>query len=217
MWILIFTTLIAHAVNRPDVILKNNQALKSIEEKNPSKAKEELLAAIEKDPKVAELYLNLGVTELASQDLAKAKEVSQLTLKLSEDLKVKAMALYNLGLIAQLEKNKDEALKYYQDSLELNPHNKSAHLNIELLTQKNQGGGGGGDDPDKQDENSKDDPNKEFKKASRGKAPKPQFNSKDLTPGDVNKIMEELKRQEKKVRAEFQKGQTKESPREKDW
>lgn len=215
---ILFFCVSSFAVNRPDVILQNNKAIEKLSENQTEAAKENLLKALEKDPSVGELYLNLGAVELAGQDLEKAREVSELTLKQTDDPKVKALALYNLGLIAQLEKKKDLALSYYQQSLELEPINKSASLNIELLTQKNQKGGGGGDGEQKdENQDQKDDPEKEFKQASRGKAPKPQFNSQELTPGDVSKIMEELKRQEKKVRAEFQKGQTKEAPRDKDW
>ncbi|MGZ5280485.1 MAG: tetratricopeptide repeat protein, partial [Pseudobdellovibrionaceae bacterium] len=48
--------------------------------------------------------------------------------------------------------------------------------------------------------------------------PQPQkFKSGELTQGDVNKILGEIKQQEQKIRAEFNKKETKDEPRDKDW
>ena len=52
----------------------------------------------------------------------------------------------------------------------------------------------------------------------RPQKPKPQpFKGENLSPTDVKKIMEELDRQEQRVRAEFSRKQQKEKPLEKDW
>lgn len=78
------------------------------------------------------------------------------------------------------------------------------------------------DDKDKKDEkkpDEKDDKEKEEKpkepKSSPKYKPRP-FNGKELSEGDVKKILGELKQQEEKIRAEYNKS-GKEQPRDKDW
>ncbi|MCB0407438.1 MAG: hypothetical protein KDD34_04480, partial [Bdellovibrionales bacterium] len=67
-------------------------------------------------------------------------------------------------------------------------------------------------DPQKKDQNQQGQDNKEQQK----KKPKP-FDSKELTKDDVRKILEEIKNQEQKIRAEVYEGQGKDKPRDKDW
>lgn len=71
---------------------------------------------------------------------------------------------------------------------------------------------GKGEDKDK-DKNGDQDKN-------YGKPPKNQprpFEGKELDQNDVNKILSELKQQEQKIRANFNRKKVKEEPREKDW
>lgn len=78
------------------------------------------------------------------------------------------------------------------------------------------------DDKDKgkgQQEKSEPDKGKDQqKKPGEYEKPKPQeFKSQELTPGDVNKILDEIKQQEQRIRADYQRKETKERPREKPW
>jgi|GEM_PF-2340238 len=64
------------------------------------------------------------------------------------------------------------------------------------------------------------DENKEQEKKNKGEYEKPQpqeFKSQELAPSDVNKILEEIRQQEQKIRSDFQRKETKEKPREKSW
>lgn len=83
------------------------------------------------------------------------------------------------------------------------------------------------DDPNKGDKDKEDkekDKDGEDKKEQQPKQvqgspkykPRP-FNGKELTEGDVKKILGELKQQEEKIRAEFNRKEVKEQPRDKDW
>lgn len=72
-------------------------------------------------------------------------------------------------------------------------------------------------DKDSQQEPPKD-PSKEPRKYSNKSKPQPQpFKSKELSEGDVKKILGEIKQQEQKIRAEFNRKESKESPNDKDW
>jgi tetratricopeptide (TPR) repeat protein len=73
------------------------------------------------------------------------------------------------------------------------------------------------DGKDSQDKNKQNKPDEENKKYKSNKPqPKP-FESKDLSPSDVNKILGELKQQEQKIRADYNKREVKEKPKDKDW
>lgn len=74
-------------------------------------------------------------------------------------------------------------------------------------------------DKDEKDKD-KDGDKKDEKPKEYGKNPKPQakpFEGKELTEGDVKKILGELKQQEQKIRANFNRKQSKDSPKDKDW
>ncbi len=81
------------------------------------------------------------------------------------------------------------------------------------------------DDKDKKDKDKKDkdkdkdpkDPNEKKQYQNSPKYQPRKFDSKDLSEGDVKKILEELRQQEQKIRADFNRKEVKEQPRDKDW
>jgi Ca-activated chloride channel family protein len=82
--------------------------------------------------------------------------------------------------------------------------------------------GKGDQDKDKEPPKDPKDPKDKEKEQPKeyGKNQKPQpkkFDSKELTEGDVKKILQELKQQEQKIRADFNRKEVKEQPRDKDW
>lgn len=174
--------------------------------------------------------------------IAKAQGSYETALKFSHDPLTRFAALFNLGELMQKLQKKDEALAYYQQALELQPQSAEVKTNIELLmqdAQKKGGGEGQSQDQDKkEDQQKKDNPdgkgdkdqkeqdkdNKDNKDPEKKKGPyaknKPQpkpFKSEELTQGDVNKILGEIKQQEGKIRADYYKKEVKEQPRDKDW
>lgn len=76
-------------------------------------------------------------------------------------------------------------------------------------------------DPKDQDDKKKDEPKdkeKENKKVQGSPKYQPRpFNGKELNEGDVKKILGEIKQQEQRIRADFNRKETKEQPRDKDW
>lgn len=70
-------------------------------------------------------------------------------------------------------------------------------------------------DSDKEDKEKKEDKPKQPQQSPKYK-PRP-FQGKELSESDVKKILGELKQQEEKIRAEYNRQESKESPREKDW
>jgi len=233
----------AMAEPTPSSVMRNEQGIADLKGGNAGAAQEKFLSGLATTPLDSRLHYNLGLSfEILGQN-EKAQASYSTALKLApDDPATQFSANFNLGELAQKAKKKDEALAYYQIALKYNPESKETKINIELLTQDQQGKSEGeGEDQKDQDpkdkdgkgqgdpkEESKDDKGDDQKKDEKQKQdqpkeyaknkPQPQkFKSGELTQGDVNKILGEIKQQEQKIRAEFNKKEVKDEPREKDW
>lgn len=208
-----------------DSFWRNREGVRKFGEEAYLPAHQAFLRALEDDPLNPQIHLNLALTYQANEELEKAEQAYTSALKLlPENSLLRFEALFNLAGVYGKERKLDEALATYQAALELNPDSKEIKTNIELLWQ---GGGGGGkgkndkkdqkDQKDGQDPNEKNGENKE-KEYQSGKEQKPRpFDSKELSPQDVKKILDEVKNQEQSIRAEEYERNTKEAPRGKDW
>ena len=97
-----------------------------------------------------------GSSSFQQGDMETAEQAFKQSLK-SSDLDLRSKALYNLGNTFYQNKKTEEALAYYRKALELNPNDKEAKYNYELLKyQQNPPE----DDNEKQDQ-SKEEENKE--------------------------------------------------------
>jgi tetratricopeptide (TPR) repeat protein len=217
---------------RPDVFIKNNEAAKKTSESRFSEAKSLLLDAMSADPFEPALHYNLGYILSAQEDPESALKSYQEAQSLEGDSEVRFRAAFNSGVLYQKAKNKELALKAYQEALIHKPESRETRVNIELLLQDQQGGGEGSDqnqDPNQKgqgNQNQQKDPNQdgeqkepgENQNYGDGQKPQPQqFQSKELSPSDVNKILREIKQQEGRIRMEFNRTGPKEEPRGKDW
>lgn len=211
----------------------NREGNKLLKAQTYNGAMEKYLEAMRFDPFAGELHLNLG---LSFEGLQQAEKALQ-SYNAAEELALRAqnsslvfMARFNQAQLLGKAQKVDEALALYQKALELIPSSKEVKTNIELLTQAQQGEGSGDgegkqdqkdqpgkDDKDKEneDENKKEDQPKQVQQSAKYK-PRP-FQGKELSEGDVKKILGELKQQEEKIRAEYNRKELKEQPRDKDW
>ncbi len=122
--------------------------------------------------------------------------------------------VFNKAIIYTKLNDFKKALENYQVALEVEPDSQEVKTNIELLWQNSKGSGGEDEDKSKDDKSGKDK-----KEDTPGKETKPQKKKKpkDLSKSEIKKILNELKNQEKKIRAKEINEKLKESPREKDW
>lgn len=235
---------LAQASTAPSTVFSNDKGVEDLQKSNPAAAQEKFLSGLAKDPFEPKLHLNLGLTFEVLGQADKAQASYETALKLAQDDLTKFAANYNLGELAQKAKKTDEALQYYQEALKYNPESKETKTNIELLIQQQQGkgkdqdkdqkdqkdqnkDGQGKDNQDQKNDQGKDDQKKDDqdkdgkkdqpKEYAKNKPQPRQFKSEQLSPGDVNKILGEIKQQEQKIRAEFNKKEVKEQPRDKDW
>lgn len=197
--------------------MRNREGVREFNKKSYFPAYQKFMKALEDDPLNPQIQLNLARTFEANEDYAKAEQAYRGALKvIPEKSELRFEALFNwAGTLAKL-KRIDDALGAYQAALALEPDSLEVKTNIELLWQG--GGGGGGDDKDKQQEGGegKGDQPKDPQQQQQQKKPKP-FNSQELSPEDVKRILDEIKNQEQNIRAQdYDKGQ-KDMPKGKDW
>jgi Ca-activated chloride channel homolog len=203
-------------------IWKNNQAVDHIQKKQVLEAHEDFLQLLSKEPFHPIYQFNLATSFFATEDLDKSIKMYNELKKLDPLPPTVSFALYyNLGVLYGLSKDIDKALENYQKALEFNPDSKEVKTNIELLFKGGKGGGKG----DKQDKEQKEKGDKEdeqqkepqeFSNKNQNQQPD-QFNGKDMSKNDVNKILDELKKQEQKIRAQHERKGNKEADHEKAW
>ncbi len=218
-----FLTLIAIPVLASESlteIWRNNRAVDYTQQKKLVEAHEEFSSLVTDDPFHPVLQFNLGSSYIAVEDPKKAIKMYEEILKnphLPPQLSFSVH--YNLGILYSADKELDLALKNYQKALAFFPDSKEVKTNIELLFKEQQGGGGKGDKKENKDE--KGDQDQEQEKEPQEFDNKPQqpdqFNDKEMSKEDVNKILEELKKQEQNIKAKHERKGGKEADREKSW
>lgn len=224
-------------------LLLDVQAQQDVDNKKYEEALAKYFKMLEEKGDWAGAHSNIGVLlsllqkpEEALKSLQHARELA----KIKNDSKVLFSIHYNLGVYYGEQKKIKEALESYQAALDLVPDSIETKTNIELLYQqsdKNQKQGEGGEPQSKseqgeqnqqqnQDNQGENNDEKESKDEGKRKEqsqgspqykPRP-FTGENLSEGDVKKILGELRNQEKKIRANFDKKEKgKDQKNEKDW
>jgi Ca-activated chloride channel family protein len=200
------------------------------------------LEMIEKNPNRASTHSNVGIIMSLLQKPDEALKSLSHALALAEkqrDERAKFMLNFNLGAVYANQKDIANAIKFYQAALDLVPSSIETKTNIELLMQeqKNEGKGDSnsqqqqnqqqnqGESKKNKDQNGdnqkENEPDKQNQDQQRQSSPryKPRpFEGDQLSEGDVKKILGELRNQEQKIRANFdkkEKGNARDN--EKDW
>lgn len=225
-----------------DLIYKNNEGVRQFKKEKQNDSYEMFMGLLAEAPYDPLIQFNLGsaLGGVGEEDKAEAlykqllKTVDQkLSQKpgeseVAELYRVKFALLYNLGVHYQTIKDVDQALKFYQQALEIMPDSKEIKINIELMMKQQSGGGGGKGDPDQKDqpqqegdqpqggEGEQPPPRPEQQDPSKDKKPQ-EFDQKHMSREDLERIMEELKQQEQNIRAKTQKKGGKNRGNDKEW
>ncbi len=185
-----------------------------VDESIVDQAHKKFLQSIMKSDELAEVRMNLGLSfELAGdkENSLKAYNMAEKVAKGNPSLEF--IARYNKARLLAQDKKIPLALKEYQSALEINPESIEVKTNIELLMQQQQGGGKGGGEKKDNEGKGGQDPKGPIKKNPKNS----EYKSQNLSKKNVEKILEELKNQEQKIREkEYNKG-VKEKSRAKDW
>lgn len=182
----------------------NNRGVKSIQENDYPMAYQNLLEAIGLNYNSEIIHFNIAFALEKNKEFDKAIVEYEKAVSLTSSNDLKYMAYFNKAKILGDQKKIDEALLYYQKSLDIRPDSVEAKTNIELLLKQQQGGGGGGQSGE---------PNKNSEPSNESQ----QDQKQNLNENDIQRIFEELERQEQKIRAKENNKEGKDSPEEKDW
>jgi tetratricopeptide (TPR) repeat protein len=208
----------------------NNQGVDSLKKETSYPAYKSFVAALAEDPFNLYVQLNLGLAFLLNKEPDKAVKTFGTVVRLAEaNPELQFYGFFNAAVALTQEGQIEAALQNYQNALELRPDSVEVKTNIELLWQGGGQGKGKGEGKDK-----KDDPNGKEKGEGEGKGKDKRDQSKDqqyenskptkqklgggsLTKEQIQAILEELKNQEQKIRAEENEQGLKEAPNGKDW
>lgn len=210
---------------------ENSAGVAALKAQNPGGASEHFITGLAGAPFEPVLHLNLGLSldqQKKPDDAVKSYVVAEAMAR--NDVE-KFIARFNLGEAYGRAKKIDEALMWYQRALEIKPDSLETKVNIELLInqqgkggqdQQQDGQGQGDQKQDSKDQNkdNKDDKDKkDSDKKEYGQTPKyqPRPFKGELNESEVKKILGEIRQQEQKIRAEFNRKEVKERPRDKDW
>ncbi len=207
------------------IVYTNNLGVKLLNEEKNGEAFEKFAEALSEAPFHRLLMYNLATSYQANKDCENAKRIYSSVIRSTDDPELLFLVNFNMGHCMVALKDTNAALSFFQEALEYKPESIETKTNIELLSQ---GGGGDGEgDSKNQSKQGKgkskegSDSNDSKNQQSQGQQPQqkqPQkYQGKELTPQDVEKIMEELKRQEQDVRGKYQKDGARDVPKAKDW
>lgn len=225
-------------ITKPRAIYLNKQAQEKLKDEKAEPPQDQILEALEIDPSAYPLHSNLGIVFNRIKRNEDAEKSFKESLKMAEQQK-DALGVFashfNLGVFYGSQNKIKEALNHYQAALDVNPTSTETKHNIELLWQAQQSQSGEGESQDQQNQN---DQQNDQEKDGKGKGDKDQkekegqdrktspkykprpFKSGDLSEGDAKKMLEELARQDKRIRSQFNNRQnqnSKEEANEKDW
>ncbi len=218
---------------------ENNKAAELIEQDQSLEAQGLLQRSVVNHNDRAELHYNLGLSYDKNENFDKALKEYEIAAQTTKDANLKFLANFNAARILGDKKLVGEALSKYQAALDANPGSVEAKTNIELLTKEDAGGGQGKDKKDpkdqkndqnedkkdgKQDQSDKSQGDKDKKdqnpqqKQDQKKQQPQEYKPENLSKEDVQKIFEELKRQEDKIRGKiYEEKKSRETPVDKDW
>lgn len=237
-WVL----LIGHVASASELrgVMRNNSGVRKFGAKNGIQALDDFTGALSDLPFSGAVHFNIGNSFIMRQDYEKAlseyaQAIKDANSESHQDRETRFRALFNSAVALTELKKTDEALMSYQNALAIVPNSIETKTNMELLIAS---GGGGGDDKDndkekkqndkgkgkddKKDKDQKDGDKDDKKKEEPQKYENPRstprpFKSEEMSPQDVKRILEELKRQEEQIRARMQNEQRKDAPPDKDW
>ena len=201
----------------------NNEGVDLLKSDSPTGAQQNFVDALATLPFESRVHNNLGVSFDEAKEVDKAISSYLSAQKHAQKSEDAFLSAFNLGQAYAKKGQIPLALEWYQKALAVYPASKEVKTNIELLSQQN-GGGGQGDNQQKNDKkddgkNDQDDKNKKKdpQQYAQNQKPKPREFKGELSENDVKKILGELKQQEQRIRADYNRKEEKEQPHGKDW
>jgi tetratricopeptide (TPR) repeat protein len=172
------------------------------------KAEELYRKSISKKATPAAQY-NLGNTLYQKQKTEEAIQQYDVTAASSDDIEVKAKALYNKGVVYHRNNKLDEAITSYKDALRLTPDDAEIRKNLQLalMARRQQ-------NPEQQlkDQKKKEEKPKEENKKKEQQPPPPKISKKQ-----AEQYLKSLSEKERQLQEKMQKKRPIPAQPEKDW
>ena len=131
----IFKTVIIFFIILLNFILSQDKGLDFYNNQEFEAAKTYYESILQKSSSNSEAHLGRGSSSFQLGDFTTAKDAFEESLE-SGDNSIKSKALYNLGNILYKNEKSEDALAFYRKAIELNPNDKEAKYNYELLKYK---------------------------------------------------------------------------------
>ena len=131
----IFKTVIIFFIILLNFILSQDKGLDFYNNQEFEAAKTYYESILQKSSSNSEAHLGRGSSSFQLGDFTTAKDAFEESLE-SGDNSIKSKALYNLGNIFYKNEKSEDAIAFYRKALELNPDDKEAKYNYELLKYK---------------------------------------------------------------------------------
>lgn len=216
-----------------DIYLKNKKGIDAYEGGNFDEAQKQFSAAQIENPNLPELHYNQGLNQHQKGDSEAAGfefyEAARGAAKRG-DTKLEGESLFNLGVNQAKQGDVSGAIQSYLEAIASAKKTKDlalendARKNLELIPmqmqQQQQGQGQG-----QEQEDQKQEPQQQSKSPKKYRAPeldrKKQYQSKNLSKEDADRVMEELKSRERELQSKLKKNHERSQPRNqnntKDW
>ena len=143
----IFKTVIIFFIILLNFILSQDKGLDFYNNQEFEAAKTYYESILQKSSSNSKAHLGRGSSSFQLGDFTTAKDAFEESLE-SGDNSIKSKALYNLGNIFYKNEKSEDAIAFYRKALELNPDDKEAKYNYELLKYKT--------DPPEEDQKNED-------------------------------------------------------------
>ncbi len=153
---LIVVTLLALVLTGSVNNNRAREANRAYLDRDYERAEELYRQILEREPESPRILFNLGNALAYQGRFEESVEVFQQFRELVDDPSGKAAAEYNLGYLYGLEGNLREALRYFQDAIDLDPSDEDAKFNYELLARRLQDGPPDQGDDDQQEDQQQD-------------------------------------------------------------
>ena len=131
----IFKTVIIFYIILLNFILSQDKGLDFYNNQEFEAAKTYYESILQKSSSNSKAHLGRGSSSFQLGDFTTAKDAFEESLE-SGDNSIKSKALYNLGNIFYKNEKSEDAIAFYRKALELNPDDKEAKYNYELLKYK---------------------------------------------------------------------------------
>lgn len=197
---------VAFGSQDPREIWRNNRAVDTFFQKKVLEAHDQFTQLLIEQPYHPLYRFNMGTAFIGVEETKKAIKMYEEVLKMQPlPPEIEFASNFNLGVLYGTKENfnLDRALEHYQAALAITPDSQEVKNNIELLFQ-GKGGKGEGDgeqEPNEDNKDGKGDKKKEPQNFTNKPQGKPQKTPKNMSKSDVKKILEELKKQEQRIRA----------------